>query len=125
MARILVIDDTANIRTLVEKFLVLDGHDVDTAENGAVGLKLARLHQYDLVITDVVMPEQDGLEVVMELKRSSPLVKIIVITGGGGTFDIPDLLKMTKMLKADRGLAKPLDYIKLQAVVREVLEQAQ
>jgi len=121
MAHILVIDDDPQIRTLVEKFLSLDGHQVDLAENGAVGLKLAGLHHYDLVITDVMMPEQDGLEVVMALKRLSPLVRIIVITGGGAKFSIQELLDMTKMLKADRGLSKPLDFEKLPLVVREVL----
>ena len=121
MARILVIDDDLHIRTLVGKFLTLDGHEVDLAENGEVGMKLAALHPYDLVITDIVMPEKDGLEVVMELKRLSPLVRIIVMTGGGATFSIQELLNMTKMMKADRGLSKPLDFIKLLAVVREVL----
>ncbi len=61
MARILVIDDYVEICTLAKKFLILDGHEVDTAENGAVGLKLAGRNKYDLVITDVVMPEQDGI----------------------------------------------------------------
>ncbi len=69
MARILVIDDDVHIRSLIETHLQFDGYDVDTAENGKVGLKLVGLHQYDLVITDVVMPEQDGLEVVMGIKR--------------------------------------------------------
>jgi DNA-binding NtrC family response regulator len=121
MARILVIDDNPHIRTLVGKFLAMDGHEVDLAENGAVGLKLAGLRQYDLVITDVIMPEQDGLGVVMELKRLYPLVRVIVMTGGGATFDIDQLLSMTKMMKVDRGLSKPLDFEKLPLVVREVL----
>jgi DNA-binding response OmpR family regulator len=121
MARILVIDDDPNIRLLVGKFLTMDGHEVDLAENGAVGLKMARLHQYDLVITDVIMPEQDGLEVVMQIKQLCPLVRIIVMTGGGAEFSIDELLTMTKLLKADRGLSKPLDFEKLPLVVREVL----
>jgi DNA-binding response OmpR family regulator len=121
MSRILVIDDDPHIRILIEKFLSDDGHEVDLAENGAVGLKQARLHQYDLVITDVIMPDKDGLDVVMELKRLSPLVRIIVMTGGGAKFDIDTLLHMTKLLKADRGLPKPLDFEKLPLVVREVL----
>ena len=121
MAHILVIDDDAQIRTLVEKFLVLDGHEVDTAKDGMVGLQLAGRHQYDLVITDVIMPEQDGLGVVMELKRLFPLVKIIVMTGGGARFSISDLLTVAKVMKVDRGIPKPLDFEKLRAVVMEVL----
>ena len=121
MARILVIDDDPNIRLLVGKFLTMDGHEVDLAENGVVGLKLAGLNQYDLVITDVIMPDKDGLEVVMELKQLCPLVRIIVMTGGGAKFSIQELLNMTKMMKADRGLSKPLDFEMLPLVVREVL----
>ena len=122
MARILVIDDDVEICTLTKRFLILDGHEVDTAENGAVGLKMAGLNQYDLVITDVIMPEQDGIGVVAELKKLYPHIKIIVMTGGGAKFSISDLLKITRFMKADWGLAKPLDFEKLLETVREVLE---
>ena len=122
MARILVIDDDVEICTLTKRFLLLDGHEVDTAEDGAVGLKLTGRNQYDLVITDVVMPEQDGIGVVAELKRLQPHIRIIVMTGGGAKFSISELLNITKFMKADRGLAKPLDFENLQVVVREVLD---
>ncbi len=121
MARILVIDDDVEICTLTKKFLVLDGHEVDTAEDGAVGLKLTGRNQYDLVITDVVMPEQDGIGVVAELKRLQPHIRIIVMTGGGAKFSISELLNITKFMKADRGLAKPLDFEMLLETVRELL----
>ena len=121
MARILVIDDDVEICTLTKKFLVLDGHEVDTAEDGAVGLKLTGRNQYDLVITDVVMPEQDGIGVVAELKRLKPHIRIIVRTGGGAKFSISELLNITKFMKADRGLAKPLDFEMLLETVRELL----
>jgi len=121
MARILVIDDYVEICTLAKKFLILDGHEVDTAENGAVGLKLAGRNKYDLVITDVVMPEQDGIGVVAELKKLHPHIRIIVMTGGGAKMSISDLLKITRFMKADRGIAKPLDFEKLLETVREVL----
>ena len=121
MARILVIDDDVEICALAKKFLILDEHEVDTAENGAVGLKMAGLNQYDLVITDVIMPEQDGIGVVAELKKLYPHIRIIVMTGGGAKFSISDLLKLTRLMKADRGLAKPLDFEKLLETVREVL----
>ncbi len=124
MARILIIDDDDEICILVKKVLLLDGHEVDTAEDGSVGLRLARLHKYDLVITDIVMPEQDGLGVIMELKQKSPHIRIIAISGGGGTFNIPEITRIVKMLKVDRAFSKPLDYIELQAAVKELLESA-
>jgi len=122
MARILVIDDEPHIRILVESFLVQDGHEVDLAENGQKGLNLIERNQYDLVITDVVMPEQDGLEVLMGLRGRVPRMRIIVISGGGDLLNIQQLLNMAKLMGADRVLPKPLDFVKLQTAVREVLE---
>ena len=122
MARILVIDDEPHLRILVESFLVQDGHEVDLAENGQKGLKLIERNSYDLVITDVVMPEQDGLEVLMGLKGRVPRMKIIVMSGGGDRLNIQELLNLAKLMGADRVLPKPLDFIKLQAAVKEVLE---
>lgn len=121
MARILVIDDQEQIRTVIQQILVLDGHDVDMAENGKVGLKLAGLNRYDLVITDVVMPEQDGFGVIMGLKKESPHVRIIVMSGGGARLDIDFVLKTANSFKVDGVFSKPLDFIKLQIAVREVL----
>ena len=88
MARILVIDDELHIRTLVKAFLIQDGHEVDLAENGKEGLKLIGLNRYDLLITDIVMPEQDGLGVLMELKGQEPRIRVIVMSGGGERFNI-------------------------------------
>jgi DNA-binding NtrC family response regulator len=121
MSRILVIDDEQDIRILAKEFLSRDGHQVDLAENGRVGLKLTRLHVYDLVITDIVMPEQDGLEVITELKRLFPLLRIIVMTGGAARLDIAYLLKMALLMKVERALPKPLNFENLQGIVKEIL----
>jgi len=121
MARILVIDDQQHIRIIIKEFLSIDRHTVDLAENGKVGLKLAGMNLYDLVITDVVMPEKDGLEVVMSLKRLFPRIRIIVMSGGAARLDIESLLKTAKALGADRMLPKPLDFTRLQGEVNELL----
>jgi len=121
MAHILVIDDQLHIRSILKEFLKIDKHEVDLAENGKVGMQLAEHNIYDLVITDVVMPERDGLEVIMSLRRIFPHVRIIVMSGGTARLDIANLLKAAKALGADRVLAKPLDFIELQGVVRELL----
>lgn len=121
MSRILVIDDDPNIRAVVKTYLTLGGDDVDTAENGKIGLMLAGLHQYDLVVTDIVMPERDGFEVIMQLRRTSPSVRIIGMSGGVVKLDKADLLNSAKLMGADRVLPKPLDFIELQATVKEVL----
>ncbi len=122
MARILVIDDEPHIRILIESFLTQDGHQVDQAKNGTEGLKLIERNSYDLVITDVVMPEKDGLEVLMGLKGHVPRMRIIVISGGGDRLNIQELLNLAKLMGADRVLSKPLDFTKLQETVQEVLE---
>jgi CheY-like chemotaxis protein len=121
MARILLIDDQEHIRNIIKQILLIDGYEVDTAENGKAGLKMVQLHCYDLVITDIFMPEQDGLEVIMELRQQFPDIRIIVMTGGGAKLDIAHLLKMSKYMGADRLFPKPIDFVKLRAAVKEVL----
>jgi len=121
MARILVIDDEVQIQDLMAEFLMREGHQVDKAGNGKIGLKLAGQNVYDLVITDVVMPEQDGYEVIMRLVRTSPKVKIIVMTGGAPKLDTQNLLKTAKLMGADGALPKPIDFSTFKTVVNDVL----
>ncbi|MEI6208973.1 MAG: response regulator [Desulfuromonadales bacterium] len=121
MARILVIDDDSDIRNIIQKFLSIEGHEVDTAGNGTVGLKMVGLTSYDLLITDIIMPEQDGLEVITAIRKNYPLLRTIVMTGGGARLDINNLLTTARIMGADKMLSKPLDFVKLQAVVKEVL----
>ena len=125
MARILVIEDDDSIRELIEKFMLLDGHEVETAENGAVGLKMIGSRQYDLLITDIVMPEQDGIGVLMELRLKSSKIKTIVITGGSLKLQMHDLMLTARAMKADRVLQKPLDFENLSLTVTELLKSAE
>ncbi len=121
MARILVIDDDPHIRTIIEAFLMRDDHEIDLAENGVEGLKQNSLREYDMVITDIIMPIKDGFEVVMELKQLFPHIRIIAMSGGTVGLDSSYLLKTAHLMGADRVLTKPLDFKKLQMVVNEVL----
>ena len=125
MARILVIEDDDSIRKLIEKFMTIDGHEVETAENGAVGLKMIASRQYDLLITDIVMPEQDGIGVLMELRRTQSKLKTIVITGGSLKLQMHDLMLTARAMKADKVLQKPLDFEKLSQVVAALLKPAE
>jgi len=124
MSRILVIDDQPHIRTIIHELLSYDNHQIDCAENGKIGLMLIRRQNYDLVITDVIMPERDGLEVIKAIKTDFPDTRIIVMTGGATRIDAENLLGMANAMGADRALLKPLDFMKLQAAVREVLDSA-
>ena len=125
MARILIIDDDDKVRMLLEKFMVIDGHEVETAENGLIGLKMIDSRQYDLLISDIVMPEQDGIGVLIELRKTQSKLKTIVITGGSFKLDINDLMKMAKVMKADKVLMKPLDFENLRLTVAELLKEAE
>lgn len=92
MKRILVVDDEEQIRIMLSQLLEREGYEVHGAENGKEGLELLQRQAFDLVITDMVMPEKDGLKFIMEVMRDWPELKIIAISGGG-------------IIKADRYLA--------------------
>lgn len=121
MAHILIIDDEVDIRFILKTFFTADGHLVDTAEDGRAGMKLADLQHYDLIITDVIMPNMDGLEVITEIKRKSPESRIIVMTGGTAKVDRNLLLSTAKAMRAHRVVAKPIDLKELRTAVNEVL----
>jgi CheY-like chemotaxis protein len=120
MARILLIDDDDPVRTTLRQMLEQFGHTVIEARNGKEGLALFQPATVDVVITDVVMPEKDGLEVLRELRRMHPSVKIIAISGAERA-RAADYLQMAKFLGAATVLAKPLSIDALMAAVNELL----
>jgi len=83
MARILVIDDDDQILRTLHQVLEMEGHEVVDTSNGKEGIKFFRENGADLIITDIVMPEKEGLETIMELRRDFPDIKVIAISGGG------------------------------------------
>jgi CheY-like chemotaxis protein len=121
MARILVIDDDDNVRLSVKLALEDAEHEVDEAADGAVGMNRLRSRPADLVITDIFMPEKEGLETIDELKRDFPQIKIIAISGGG-SMDPQEYLQIAQKLGADRSLLKPFDIDLLVKTVDELLE---
>jgi DNA-binding NtrC family response regulator len=79
--RILVIDDEEIVRISCKKCLVPEGFDVDVAANGREGITLTKANKYDLVLTDLKMPDMDGMEFLMNMKKDQPNAKVIMITG--------------------------------------------
>ena len=118
MARILVIDDAAAVRELLEQMLRLTGHDVVVAANGKEGLDQLRRRPAELVITDLFMPEKEGLETIRELRRDFPNVAIIAMSGEPG---MPLLLGIAKRFGALKTIEKPFDRTEMMAAVEEVL----
>jgi CheY-like chemotaxis protein len=121
VARILLIDDEPQLRVIFTGFLEVDNHQVDTANDGKQGLALLAQASYDLVITDVIMPEADGFEVLMELNKNYPRLKKIVITGGSALLEPGYLLATAEQLRADKVISKPVDFATFRAAINEVL----
>jgi CheY-like chemotaxis protein len=120
MSRILLIDDDSLFRSILSATLRHFGHEVIEANDGTEGLQLFAHVNPDLIITDLVMPEMEGFEVLMELRRRSPLVKIVVISGGvrGNTADFLDI---AKRFGACAVLAKPFSNDALLSAIEELL----
>lgn len=123
MARILVVDDEVGIRTLVRNMLVRDGHEVTTARDGVEALQVVDREAIDLVITDLIMPEKEGVETISELRTRFPAIKIIAMSGGG-MGGATDYLRMARALGAGQTLAKPFTRDDLLKLVKAALSPA-
>jgi DNA-binding response OmpR family regulator len=117
MARILVIDDEAELRRIIRIALEQAGHEVIEARNGDDGLRQHDDAAADLIITDIMMPETDGIETIIALRRHNPCIKIIAISGGGRVGDT-NFLTLAAKLGADQVLAKPFRREQLLETVR-------
>jgi CheY-like chemotaxis protein len=120
MARILVVDDNDEIRRMMRQALELYGHDVLDAGNGVEALAQFRRRVTDLVVTDIIMPDMEGLQTIIELRALDSRVKILAISGGG-TFVPEGYLKSAEMLGADEGLEKPFTVQELLDAVNGLL----
>jgi YesN/AraC family two-component response regulator len=123
MARILLIDDEELVRATLRILLEETGYEVIEAANGRKGVARQNETPCDLVITDIVMPDMEGIETIIQLKRNNPDVKIIAISGGGRTGNSEYLVQAQK-LGADRALGKPFSNAELIANVEELLAEA-
>lgn len=120
MARILVVDDEELARFTIRDILETAGHVVDEAANGNEAIASQVADPFDLIITDIVMPEKEGVETIIELRRDYPDLKIIAISGGGRTKNM-DFLKFADEFGADKILAKPFSEEELLERVNECL----
>ena len=118
-ARILVIDDNPDIRDTLRWLLEGEGYVVSVAANGAEGLRLQQDEPADIVVTDIFMPEQDGIETLWKFREEFPNVPIIVMSGGGAARGT-DYLSLARELGAERTLRKPLDPQELINVVDQI-----
>jgi len=120
MQRILIIDDDHHILLMIKKMLERAGYEVDLASNGNEGLKLFKRVQADLVITDIIMPEKEGLETIREMKRLQSDLKIIAMSGGG-KISADNYLETAKIFGASKVLQKPFSQKTMVLAVIDLL----
>lgn len=121
MARLLVTDDDPQLGTLLSRLLSSAGHQVAIAENGKAALAYINSHEVDLLLLDVLMPEQDGFETVMALSHSPARPRIIMMSGGSDRLGRSYLLSVVKLMSVDGLLDKPFTKEHLLEVVDSVL----
>lgn len=120
MQKILVIDDNMVVRNTIVQILESEGYEVISAEDGRRGLYAFRSEHPDLVVTDIIMPEKEGIETIRDIRGEVPDAKIIAISGGGRIGNT-DFLKIARQLGASDVVAKPLDPDHFLDVVRSCL----
>ena len=120
MATVLVVEDDLQVGKLFRDTLSRIGHHSVVVSNGYVATRIFSQQSFDLVITDIFMPEKDGLEVIREIKAANPAIKVIAISGGGKA-RAPIYLEMAKKLGADQTLNKPFDLKQLIRTVEDLL----
>jgi CheY-like chemotaxis protein len=118
--RILLVDDNDAIRTVLRRLLARSGFDVVEARNGVEALAAHRAQPADIVVTDLIMPEKEGLETILELRRMQPRLRIIAMSGGGRV-RAQDYLKLAAALGASRTLAKPFSEAELLKAIQDLL----
>jgi CheY-like chemotaxis protein len=118
--RILVVDDDPAIRLFVERVLAGEGHDVVLAANGLEAMELYARSTFSLIITDLVMPRADGLELLRRLRKEPSAPKIIAMSGGSGRGAGGQYLGLAELLGAVTTLHKPFTVAELTAAVKDV-----
>ncbi len=120
MARILVIDDDEIMNGMTVQLLSEAGYEAEGAEDGNNGLKILESKSFDLIVTDIVMPEKEGVETIIAIRDKNKTIPIIAISGGG-RIDPQDYLRMAQHFGADYTFQKPFDKEPFLAAVRECL----
>ena len=124
MARVLIIDDNHTVREMIRGFLADTGHTIDDAENGQIAQRILDKEPIDLVITDIFMPEKEGLEVIHDIRHGARSIAIIAISGSSLP-GAPDVLKFARELGANATLTKPFTREQLLEAVNSCLSAGQ
>lgn len=122
MAKILVIEDDEQFREMLAQMLEQSGHQAETAANGVLGMAQFRQSPPDLVITDILMPEKDGIDVIIEMKNEQDDVRIIAISGGRRTITPQFNLDSAALIGVRQTLTKPFNRQQLLQAIQDALD---
>jgi CheY-like chemotaxis protein len=122
--RLLVVDDNEDMRQSMKRLLEHFGYQVEIAPNGAVALEMHRKRAADVVITDIFMPDTDGLETINQFRADFPGVKIIAMSGGGPSLREADYLSTASVAGADAVLRKPFSKEHLLGAIERLAPKA-
>lgn len=120
MKKILVVDDSAMIRELLDDVLKAEGYEVVLAADGEEALNLWKAHDVDLSIVDIFLPRKGGLQVISEVLKSNKKHKIIAISGGE-SFHPQTILELANIFEVAETFTKPIDTARLVATVKRIL----
>ena len=120
MPNILLVDDDEQLRSMLKIVLTRAGHEVQEACNGNEALKIQSNHPPDLMITDIVMPDREGLDTIREVLRNNATIKIIAMSGGG-RISSQDYLNLAEKMGADCTIAKPFSNQEILRVIELLL----
>ena len=120
MARVLVVDDDRLVRVTIKLALQRANHEVLEAQDGLEAIEAVDHAKVDVVVTDIIMPEVDGIGLILALRKRAPGMRVIAISGGGRTQNM-DFLRMAKALGAHLVLSKPFTAEEIQQAVEAVL----
>jgi YesN/AraC family two-component response regulator len=121
MARILVIDDEEMFRQMLRQMLEMDGYEVAEAAEGGQAIALFRKKPADLVITDIFMPDKEGIATIQEMKQEFPGLKIIAVSGGGNKCIGFEYLQFAEKVGADCTLSKPFERQEILDAIQSLL----
>jgi CheY-like chemotaxis protein len=122
MSLILLVDDDPQMLRLLSDVIELDGHEALMAEDGEVAMGYFEHQAPDLVITDILMPNKEGLEFIAEVRELHPQIKIIAYSGGGSS-DPESYLEFASGMGADRVFSKPMPLANLRQEIKQLLEE--
>ena len=123
MQTLLIIEDDHHILLMIKRLLEPLGYEIKLASDGQEGLDMFHKFEIDLVITDIIMPEKEGLEIIREMRRDRPDLKIIAMSGGG-KISADNYLETAKIFGAEKILEKPFTRKQMVSAVQDLLGES-